>query len=115
MGKGPATKVKGTVRAENVDVTGGDPAAIKKVVAGYNAQIKSCYEERLKSDPTLGGRVEMMWTVTSGRVTSVSVVANTTGDAELAKCIAGRIRGWRFPVLEEESTEVIFPFILAPG
>ena len=48
--------------------------------------------------------------ITAGRVTTVVVSENTTGDATLASCISKRIRGWRFP--SEVTDSVYLPFAL---
>lgn len=114
VGSGPATKVKGTVASGNADVMGGDPAKVKDVISRYFGQVVACYEQRLKDNPSLGGRVEVSWTISRGRVTTASVFANTTGDDALARCIVGKVRRWRFPS-DLEPIDVVFPFILAPG
>jgi hypothetical protein len=115
VGSGPATKVSGRVASGTVDVTGGDPAKIKAAIGKYTGQVKACYELRLKSNPTLEGRVGLLWYITGGRVTKVDIVENTTRDDELAGCIAAKVRTWRFPTDLEEDTEVSYPFILSPG
>ncbi len=115
VGSGPATTVSGRVSSGTVDVSGGDPAKIKAAIGKYTGQVKACYEQRLKSNPSLGGRVELLWYITGGRVTSVEILGNTTDDSELASCIARKVRTWRFPADLEADTEVMYPFILAPG
>ena len=98
-----------------MDVSGGDPAKIKAAIGKYTGQVKACYEQRLKSNPSLAGRVELLWYINTGRVTSVEILGNSTDDDELAKCIARKVRTWRFPADLEADTEVMYPFILAPG
>ncbi len=115
VGSGPATKVTGRISSGTVDVSGGDPAKIKAAIGKYTGQVKACYEQRLKSNPQLSGRVELLWYINSGRVSSVEVLGNSTGDAELANCIALKVRTWRFPADLEADTEVMYPFILSPG
>ncbi|MBN1335321.1 MAG: AgmX/PglI C-terminal domain-containing protein [Deltaproteobacteria bacterium] len=115
VGSGPGTKVRGRVTSGAADVTGGDPAVVKKVIGSYIGGVKACYEQRLKANPSLSGRIEISWTISNGRVSGVSLVSNSTGDDELATCIMNRIRHWRFPTDLPPETEVIYPFILAPG
>jgi hypothetical protein len=115
VGAGPATKVTGRISSGTVDVSGGDPAKIKSVINNYTGQVKACYEQRLKSNPALAGRVELLWYINGGRVSSVEVLGNSTGDSELANCIALKVRTWRFPADLEADTEVVYPFILSPG
>lgn len=90
----------------------GDKATVTKTVRSYAGQIKYCYESRLKSVPGLGGRVEVGWTIEpTGTVSGVYTVSNDTGDAELAKCIEGKIRRWKFP--PETEGDVSWPFLLS--
>ena len=88
----------------------GDMAAVKKYVQNKKGQIKSCYEKELKADPELSGKVEVVWTVKpDGTVSGVSVEVNTTGNADLVKCITMRIRRWEFDPQDEE-IEITYPF-----
>lgn len=94
-----------------MDVSSGEGAdGIKATVRKYQAQIQSCYEQQLKSNPNLGGRVAVEIEITSGRVTTVVVAENSTGDAALASCISKRIRGWRFA--SDVTDSVYLPFAL---
>ena len=94
-----------------MDVSSGEGAsAIKSVVNRYRGQIQACYEQQLKANPNLGGRVAVDVDITAGRVTTVVVSENTTGDATLASCISKRIRGWRFP--SDVTDSVYLPFAL---
>ncbi|MCP4921909.1 MAG: AgmX/PglI C-terminal domain-containing protein, partial [Proteobacteria bacterium] len=79
----------------------------------YSGQVKYCYESELKNKPSLAGRVEVSFTVTDGRVVSSSVFGNTTGSDSLGKCIAGKVRSWRFD--GGTSADIIYPFILTPS
>lgn len=52
-------------------------------------------KKRLKLNPALAGRVRVMFTIgPAGRATSVLVNDNSSGDAELGRCVADRIREW---------------------
>lgn len=111
IGDGPEVAVKGQVDMGSGDLSGatGDHAAVKGVVEKYFGQLTYCYETRLKGNPDLGGRVEVEWNVTGGRVTSAYVFANTTGDQELGECIVNKIERWRFPNGVEG--QILYPFI----
>jgi outer membrane biosynthesis protein TonB len=94
-----------------MDVTSGEGVdAIRGVIRKYQGQIQACYEQQLKANPNLGGRVAVDVDITAGRVTTVVVSENSTGDATLASCITKRIRGWRFP--SEVTDSVYLPFAL---
>ncbi len=100
---------------EEPDVFGGDPtdvAAIRKRVQKKKGQIQACFEEQLKQDPEIGGRIEMTWTILpDGSVTAVRVATNNTGSNALGQCIARRINRWTFADGDDEF-DVTFPFIL---
>ncbi len=117
IGGGTAQQVEGPKVSVAVDVGEGEAdgmeqseaAKVKTTVQRYAGQLKYCYETRLKSNPDLGGRVEIEWVIAGGRVSSASTFANTTGDSELASCIEGKIKRWSFP--PGTDGEVVWPFI----
>jgi len=90
---------------------GESDVAIRKVVRAKQAQARYCYERQLKTNPGLAGRLVAAVHISGGRVTSVELDENATGDAELGACIASKIRRWRFP--SEVSATVYLPFILS--
>ncbi len=114
LAKGPEVKVTGSVEfgAPASTADGTDATAVRSVVQENQGQLQFCYEQQLKVDPKLGGRVEVEWVVRGGRVTSAMVFANTTGNKEFAECMVTRIRRWRFP--EGVEGEILYPFIFTP-
>ena len=94
-----------------VEAASGEGAdAIRATVKKYSPRVKSCYEQRLKEVPSLGGRVAVDVSISAGRVTSVSIAENTTGDSKLESCITRSIKGWRFDT--SVSDDVYLPFSL---
>ena len=97
----------------NLEITFGDAGdvnSVKKYVSRKKGQIKACYEEQLKADPELSGKIEVTWTVMAdGSVSGVGVASNTTGNTDLEKCIIRRIKRWAFPEGEDEF-EITYPF-----
>jgi hypothetical protein len=90
-------KPKVTTGSGNVSELTGDQNEVSKVVKTNAGQLRYCYENQLKTNPGLGGRVEIGWTVEENGTTSgVYTINNETGDATLATCIEGKIRRWRF-------------------
>jgi hypothetical protein len=80
------------------DYTGeGDGGAVKAALRKYQGQLKACYETGLKQNPNLSGRVLLEIDVAGGRVSTSTIVENTTGDSQLGSCISRRARGWRLP------------------
>jgi TonB family protein len=100
--------VSGAMEVSFGDV--GDMNSVKKYVGRKKGQIKACYEEQLKANPDLGGKVEVIWTVNpDGSVSGVKVENNSTGNQALADCIVRRIKRWSFPEQEDEF-EITYPF-----
>ncbi|RME27495.1 MAG: hypothetical protein D6806_04560, partial [Deltaproteobacteria bacterium] len=101
---------------EEFDSDSRDQQDIVKRIRRRLGGIKHCYEKRLKRNPQLKGKVVIRFVIhPGGKVISVEVVENTTGDPEVASCIAARIRAIRFPPTDGGETAVTYPFILAPG
>lgn len=117
VGEGPATKVRtGKVNTGNIDVPAGGEVAdqVRQVLRKYSGQVKYCYDLRLKENPNISGRLAVDVSVVAGKVTSVLIAENTTGDAELEDCVKRKVRSWRFPEdLSEEG--LYFPFALEPS
>lgn len=86
---------------------------VAEVVRSKNAALRYCYEMRLKEVPGLRGRVEVEWTIRSGRVVDVQLLADTTGDPQLVDCVLGNIATWRFP--PSVRGEVSWPFVFRPS
>ena len=87
-------------------------AGLREAVQKQLPQLQYCYEMRLKEVPSLSGRLELEWAVSSGRVTAARVSGNTTGDAPFADCAVRKVRMWRFPAGIEG--EITWPFVFKP-
>ena len=105
-GGGKATKVKevktaapkGRTSVGKVEAYDGEGAdAVRAALRKYQSQLKACYESRLKQNPNLSGRVLLEIDVLGGKVSTSSIVENSTGDGELGTCISRRARGWKLP------------------
>ena len=108
---GPTVAVEGNVDLAAADLVGeGDEEAVRRVVRRYKGQIKYCYDNRLKENPDLSGRVEIEFTIGRGRVLEATVFGNTTGDSALADCIKRKVERWTFD--REVEMDVVYPFVL---
>ena len=97
-----AAKVRGSLSREQ----------ISRVVNENIHEIQGCYERRLMSDNTLGGRIVFDWTVTAqGSVSQVRVRSSTVSDSKVADCISGLIKAWRFEKPAGGEVIVTFPFL----
>jgi len=75
-------------------------------------KIQRCYEKALISKPNLSGKVEFEWTIkVNGSVTGVRRLGNTLGEASVATCVAGVLKGLKFPKPRGGPVTVKFPFM----
>ena len=111
------TGPKGNVsagRLSDIDSGGLDPGKVAGAIKGrYLSGVKQCYERALKANPSLSGTARIGFVVgPAGTVTKVNV---DFPDNEVATCIAGRARSWRFDKPEQGSAEFEVPVVLRPG
>ncbi len=88
-------------------------AAIQSVVNRESRRLKRLYEEWLKRDPTLTGRLTIKFVILpSGAVANVTVVKSTTGNSEFDEMVIRYIKRWEFPAVEGAgAVEVVYPFV----
>lgn len=87
----------------------GDASSIPVVIRKNSGRIQSCVEQGLKQNPDMSGRVSVKFDINAGKVTSSSVVSNTTGNSQVGTCIATAIRAIRFdPELTAQVDEMPF-------
>jgi hypothetical protein len=82
-------------------------AVYAKIRQSYFGRVQKCYEDVLKRDSTLGGRVDV--TLTIGDRGQVMAVDADGFDPTLDACIEADARRWRFEPSESSST-FEFPF-----
>lgn len=93
-----------------------DDAAINMVVSSHKTSIKMSYEKFLKRNPTLAGKITVRFTIAaSGRITSVIILENTTGNSELENEITRKVKMWRFDEIQEGDATVTYPFVFQPA
>lgn len=98
------------------EVEGGlEKSQIDAVVRRNMGQILYCYEKSLQSKPGIKGRVHMAWVIGgNGRVKSSRVEDSSVNEAQVESCIAGKIRGWKFPSPKGNmNVSVTYPFQLS--
>ena len=109
----PAPSVpKANMSTGNLDVGAAEGVdGIKTTVRQKSGQVKYCYEQRLKENPNISGRLAVDVSISAGRVVSVVIAENTTGDNALEDCVVRKIRAWRFP--EDAEGDISLPFALS--
>ncbi len=112
--------VKGNIKLERGgDVGGSGDFDAAKVVAAIKLRlraIQSCYENELKRDPTIAGKVTVTFTIQqAGTVSGASATENTSGSAGLASCVVKTVQRFRFtPGPSGGSVTFSYPFVFAP-
>ena len=110
-------RVHGIVKSQAPSVEGEmDPALVSKEVRARVGAVKACYERALRRQPSLSGQVKLAWVITAaGTVSDVELREDSMGDAEVAACIKGLVRRWRFVAPSGGSVEVVYPFTFQPS
>ncbi len=106
-------EVSGRVIDQMPEVDSGtcDRNAISRYVKARIKAIQSCYENALKRNPGLKGKVVVRFTIgPTGRVTELDIDENTLGNESVIQCIKTTIRLWSFPIKDNECP-VAYPFL----
>jgi hypothetical protein len=89
--------------------------AVASVVRGFDAQIRSCYERRLKANPLLQGTMSLSVKVSAdGGVEGVQV-GGSLRDRDVFSCVRTVAMRMRFPRVEGGSCAVVnVPYSFTP-
>lgn len=100
--------------AEANVASGLDKDQIAAVVNRNMGQVRFCYEEGLRDDASLNGRVAVNFVIGgNGLVKSAQVASSTLKAKAVEDCIVMRVKSWKFPVPDGGvDVEVTFPFSL---
>ncbi len=110
-----------TVRAGKISVSPGLPeAVVSRIFRQQLGVLRRCYDEGLRANPTLGGTVDLRFTIPkSGEVAAVSVDGQTSDltDATVRSCITKRLAGrLTFPTPENGAeVKVGYAVVFAPA
>jgi hypothetical protein len=113
-------RIRGNVNFGSGDEIGGsgifDQGQVVRMIRSRQSAFRRCYENALRNNPTLNGRVAVQFTIEErGNVSGARATENTTGDAGLASCVVGVIRRLRWRQGPEGgSVQFSYPFIFAP-
>jgi TonB family protein len=85
------------------------------VVRRYAPGIQFCYDNELKKNPGLRGKLVVSLTVlANGQVSEAKIVQDSLGSPEVTRCVLAQIRGWQFPAIEHGVTSFKTPFVFTP-
>lgn len=118
VGSKSQTMVKGAVKASAVEEVDGnlDPKQITAAIKSRLPGIKQCYEQALKRNPKLAGKIVITFVIDeNGRVAEARVDSDSLGDGQVASCIAGLVKRVRFPKPDSGTVQASFPFVFTPA
>jgi len=103
---------KGAKPTGRPEVPGGlNKETIRETVHQHSGEIRACYEQELRTDPNLAGRVVVKITVArDGAVSEANVTENTLSSEAVGDCITKRILTWTFPKPKGAVVIVNYPF-----
>ncbi len=89
---------------------------VKRVVGRRTNELRGCYNEYLRIDPELEGRVEVQFIIDgTGKVVGAAVTDSTLGHNPVEECILEVVLGWEFPTVASGGiVAVTYPFVFAP-
>jgi outer membrane biosynthesis protein TonB len=105
----------GGMDGSDFSVAGGglDRETVRRIIASYRSQIRTCYERALIGTPNLHGRVVYQWRITPiGNVITAQVTKATAESSSLKTCVLEVIQKMQFPKAPNGlPTTVIYPFV----
>ncbi|HVK63208.1 MAG TPA: AgmX/PglI C-terminal domain-containing protein [Polyangium sp.] len=120
----PAPEAKAEPSNKGTDVIGAEapvgrlePAEIQKVIRGNFKTLQACYEEGLKKDPNLGGRIAIKFVIgKDGKAGSIGEETPATlPDPDVVKCVLAAVETLTFPTPEGGVVKVVYPIMFAPA
>jgi Ca-activated chloride channel family protein len=118
-GSGAAAEVKGPtplVRMTAPSVSGRlPPEVVQRILRQSFGRFRRCYENGLRRDPTLAGRVSVHFIIqANGEVSAASNAGSSLADNGVVSCIVRGVQGLSFPAPEGGPATVTFPLTFAP-
>jgi len=105
-----------SVRVGSVSVSGSvPPEVIQRIVRQNFGRFRLCYENGLRSNPNLQGRVSVRFIIgTEGSVSSLSNGGSDLPDAGVVACVVRSFSGLTFPPAESGVISVVYPILFLP-
>jgi hypothetical protein len=88
-----------------------DKNAIRQVVHAHLDEVRKCYEDQLKSNPSLSGKLLIRFILSeAGTVSEAAVKKSTIPSPAVSSCIVERVKMWTFPAAKGIVGVVEYPF-----
>ena len=119
---GSLKETKKQVKAAISQAAGGvsgniDASSVRAVISGRLGGVRYCYEQQLKTNPALQGKVRVSFVIGgSGSVAGCSVSSDTTGNALVSQCVCRMVSRWKFPAPSDGgNVTVTHTFVFSPA
>ena len=105
------------VRMGKTEVNGRlPPEVIQRIVRQNYGRFRLCYENGLRNNPNLQGRVSVRFVIgRDGAVSNVSNGGSDMPDAAVVQCVVRAYYGLSFPQPEGGIVTVVYPIMFSPG
>lgn len=106
-----------TVRMGATQVTGRlPPEVVQRIVRQNFGRFRLCYENGLKNNPNLEGRVSVRFVIDrQGNVVNPTNAGSDLPDAGVVSCVVATYTGLSFPQPEGGTVTVVYPILFNPG
>jgi hypothetical protein len=92
------------------------PEAVQRIVRQSFGRFRLCYEDGLRSDPQLEGRVSVKFVIDrQGGVSMAADAGSDLHDESVVSCVVRGFQALSFPAPESGIVTVIYPLVLSPG
>jgi len=104
------------VRMGGVSISGRlPPEVIGRIVRQNFGRFRLCYENGLRNNPNLQGRVAVRFVIgADGAVSNVGNGGSDMPDAGVVSCVARAFKGLSFPLPERGIVTVVYPIMFSP-
>ncbi len=92
------------------------PEVVQRIVRQNYGRFRMCYENGLRSNPNLTGRVTARFVISrEGSVSNVQNGGSDLPDAAVVSCVVQAFYGLSFPTPENGIVSVSYPILFSPG
>jgi len=117
LGTKSEVRVSGSVATEAAEIDSAeiDQGKLGSFVRARMGLIKNCYENALKRNPNLKGKLTIRFTILeTGGIADITTALNSIGSPEVASCIINTMRTWRTQFRPSGPVTVEYPFVFSP-
>jgi hypothetical protein len=92
------------------------PEAIQRIVRQSFGRFRLCYEDALRGNPSLEGRVSVKFVIDrQGNVSMAADAGSDLADESVVSCVVRGFSALSFPEPEGGIVTVVYPLVLSPG